>query len=327
MNATVVRPSEGAIVTVPLAEPEAASVYSGFERGPKFLAIQEILALRADVDRAQSVTEAKRPVAAALGELELWKCLEGNAAAGTLEFTEPGSPRTVRVEHVALAAGQLRPASGHREFVLTERVSGKPVRSARAEAGTLRAVSEAGFEPRFSLLVPSATQAKDLVSGLPGRWSPRLDDLLPAGCAPRDWSAAPSGDALQAARAFPSKDGIGPLAAIHGTLEARMANLERARRAVIWESDSHVTNRFAQSASIVLVLLLGAALAVALRHAMPLTVYLLAFIPAVANIFMVSGGQLMMAQGLVVAGAAVMWGGNLVLLAVLFATWRRIVRN
>ena len=77
----------------------------------------------------------------------------------------------------------------------------------------------------------------------------------------------------------------------------------------------------------VLVLLLGATLAVAMKRAMPLTVYLLAFIPAVTNIFMVSGGQLLMSDGNVVVGSAVMWGGNLLLLSVLFLTWRRIVRN
>ena len=95
----------------------------------------------------------------------------------------------------------------------------------------------------------------------------------------------------------------------------------------VWECDSHVANRFAQSASIVLVLLLGAALAVAMKRAMPLTVYLLAFIPAVTNIFMVSGGQLLMSDGKVLVGSVVMWGGNFLLFSVLFLTWRRIVRN
>jgi hypothetical protein len=96
---------------------------------------------------------------------------------------------------------------------------------------------------------------------------------------------------------------------------------------VVWESDSHIANRFAQSVSIVLVLLLGGCLAVAMRQAMPLTVYILAFLPAVANIFMVSGGQLMMSDGLTLAGSAVMWGGNAVLLAAVLATWARLRRN
>ena len=327
MNATVIRPEEGALVTVPVAEPEAASVYSGFEKGPKFLTIPGIIELRGDVDRSQNVQQAKRPVAAALGERDLWRCVERALPSGILEFAVPGSPKGVRIEGVAVAAGQLAPAPGRDAFRLVETVDGRPVRSANARSGTLRAVSEVGFEPRFALAVPSASAAKDLASGLPGRWSPRLDDLLPAGCVPRDWMQASSAEVLDAARDFPSSDGAGPMSATARAVARTRATLELNRADVVWESDSHIANRFAQSASIVLVLLLGACLAVALRQAMPLTVYILAFLPAVANIFMVSGGQLMMSDGLTVAGASVMWGGNLVLLSAIVATWRRLSRN
>ncbi|MFM7798946.1 MAG: LptF/LptG family permease [Planctomycetota bacterium] len=327
MNATVIRPGEGALVTVPVAEPEAASVYSGFEKGPKFLTIPGILELRRDVDRSLNVQQAKRPVASALGELDLWRCIERMAPSGTLAFTEPGTARGVRIEGVAVSAGQLSPAPGRDSFRLVETAGGRPVRTATARAATLRAVSEAGFEPRFALAAPAATAAKDLASGLPGRWSPRLDDLLPEGCAPTDWMRAPSAEVLEASRAFPEADGAGPLAQASRGLSRARALLELNRADVVWESDSHIANRFAQSVSIALVLLLGGCLAVAMRQAMPLTVYILAFLPAVANIFMVSGGQLMMSDGLTLAGSAVMWGGNAVLLAAVLATWARLRRN
>ena len=139
--------------------------------------------------------------------------------------------------------------------------------------------------------------------------------------------AAPSADVLAASAGFPAKDGAGPFAATSKGLERTRAVLDLNRKDVLWECDSHVANRFAQSASIVLVLLLGACLAVAMRQAMPLTVYILAFLPAVANIFMVSGGQLMMSDGLTAAGSAVMWGGNAVLLAAIVLAWRRLSRN
>lgn len=327
MNATVVRPSEGAIVTVPLAEPEASSLYSGFERGPKFLAVQEILDLRGDVDQSETVVVAKRPLSAVLGELELWRCIEPTVANGIIEMTEPGSERMFRITQVAVKNGQLLPANGHDDFLLFELSKGKQIRSAHASAGSLRAVSEAGFEPRFVLIIPGSTQAKDLVTGLPGRWAPRIDDLLPVGCSPKDWSSLPSSEVLRAAREFPTTLTIAPLAAMRAQLPQQIARLQLKRDDVVWECDSHIANRFAQSASIVLVLLLGAAMAVALKRAMPLTVYLLAFIPAVTNIFMVSGGQLLMSNGSMFVGSALMWGGNLLLLSVLYVTWRRIVRN
>lgn len=327
MNATVVRPSEGAIVTVPLAEPEASSLYSGFERGPKFLAVQEILDLRGDVDQSETVVVAKRPLSAVLGELELWRCIEPTVANGIIEMSEPGSERMFRITQVAVKNGQLLPANGHDDFLLFELSKGKQIRSAHASAGSLRAVSEAGFEPRFVLIIPGSTQAKDLVTGLPGRWAPRIDDLLPVGCSPKDWSSLPSSEVLRAAREFPTTLTIAPLAAMRAQLPQQIARLQLKRDDVVWECDSHIANRFAQSASIVLVLLLGAAMAVALKRAMPLTVYLLAFIPAVTNIFMVSGGQLLMSNGSMFVGSALMWGGNLLLLSVLYVTWRRIVRN
>jgi len=327
MNATVVRPSEGAIVTVPLAEPEASSLYSGFERGPKFLAVQEILDLRGDVDQSETVVVAKRPLSAVLGELELWRCIEPTVANGIIEMSEPGSERMFRITQVAVKNGQLLPANGHDDFLLFELSKGKQIRSAHASAGSLRAVSEAGFEPRFVLIIPGSTQAKDLVTGLPGRWAPRIDDLLPVGCSPKDWSSLPSSEVLRAAREFPTTLTSAPLAAMRAQLPQQIARLQLKRDDVVWECDSHIANRFAQSASIVLVLLLGAAMAVALKRAMPLTVYLLAFIPAVTNIFMVSGGQLLMSNGSMFVGSALMWGGNLLLLSVLYVTWRRIVRN
>lgn len=327
MNATVVRPAEGAIVTVPLAEPEAAAVYGDLRRGPKMLTLPEILELRADVDRSQDVGNVKRDVAAGLGEIELWRCVEANMAQSRLELLEPGTDRGVSIADVAVVAGQLRPAKGKQEFLLTESLAGRPVRTARAKAGALRAVSEAGFQPRFSLQVTGATNARDLASGLPGRWPPTLDDLLPAGCAPRDWSAARSLEVLEASVDVPAADGVGPYASIAGRIRGQRSYLDYLRKDVVWESDSHVANRFAQSASIALILLLGAALAVALRQAMPLTVYVLAFIPAVANIFMVSGGQLLMSDGGIVSGSLLMWGGNAVLLGALVLTWRRLARN
>lgn len=327
MNATVIRPGEGAIVSVPVAEPEAASIYSGFERSPKFLTVPEILGLRGDVDSSQSVQSLKRPMAAALGAWEVWKCVEPAAGGSPLELRQPGTARAVRIDGARVEGGRLKPVAGRADFEVTELVSGRPARRARAAAGELRAVSEPGFPPRFTLAVPAVASAEDLGSGLPGRWPPRIDDLLPAGCEPRAWQEASSADVLAAATDMPAKDGAGPYAALRAAALRHSASLDLARRDVVWESDSHLANRVAQSVSILLVLLLGAALAMAMRQAMPLTVYVLAFLPAVVNIFMVSGGQLMMSDGATVAGLLVMWGGNAVLLAALVAAWRRLARN
>jgi hypothetical protein len=132
---------------------------------------------------------------------------------------------------------------------------------------------------------------------------------------------------LAAAGTVPAADGAGPYAALRAGAESRTRLLDRRRKDAVWESDSHLANRGAQSVSVVLVLLLGAVLAAAMRHAMPLTVYVMAFVPAIVNIFMLSSGQLMMSDGRLVLGSLVMWGGNAVVLAAVVLAWRRLARN
>lgn len=326
-NATIFRPGEGAIASVPRAEPEAASLDSGFYRGPKFLPLQDIVELRRDPDKASIVQAAKRPLVGALGEVDLWRCLESQAASGAFSFAEPGTARTFRVEGARIVAGELLPAAGRATFTVTESVQGRPARRAEGERGTLRAIGEAGFEPRMSLSLPSPLRARDLAANLPGRWPARIDDLLPSGCTPRAWGEASSSSVLEAIAAVPASDGFAPYSAIRKGAARARSRLEWSRNDVVFESDSHVVQRIAQPVSIVLVLLLGAGVAVAMRHALPLTVYVLAFLPAIGNILMMSGGQQLMRSGWYVVGGSMMAGANLILLAALWACWVRVRRT
>jgi hypothetical protein len=179
-------------------------------------------------------------------------------------------------------------------------------------------VSEAGFAPRLALAVATTLSARDEAAGLPGRWPPRVDDLAPAGCPLRTWdiSDVPAmlAEADRRAAAEPA------LAKAAEQLRAVAVRVSR-------DADSYVSNRLAQAVSVILVLMLGATLAIAMRSALPLTVYLLAFIPAVVNIIMIASGRQMMASGTVVGGFAILWGGNAVLAIALWLAWRRVARN
>jgi lipopolysaccharide export LptBFGC system permease protein LptF len=327
LDATVFRPAEGALVTVPRAEPEAAAVYGTFDRGPKFLSIDEILRLRVDPDSADAVRRAREPLALRLGELELWSCLEPVASGGRIELAVPGSDRSVRIEGATCAGGRLVPAAAGGTFSLVESAGGRDIRSATATGGSFRAVSEAGYEPRLALSVPATVSATDVASGLPGRWTPQIDDLLPTGCAPRDWTAEPTRAVLDAAARWPERDGAGPYAAARGAVDSAAGFLQWQRDRISRDAESYVSNRLAQAVSIVLVLLLGATLAIAMRRALPLTVYILAFVPAIVNIMMIASGRQMIAGNSQVAGFLVLWGGNAVLAAALWLAWRRVARN
>ncbi len=326
-KATIYRPGDGAIAAVPRAEPEAASLDSGFYRGPKFLPLGELLVLRNDVDRAQVVQAAKRPLAALLGEVDMWKCLEAQGTGGTLAFTETGTRRTFTIQGVQMAAGEMLPVAGRQTFTITELVEGRPFRRTEAERASLRAISETGFEPRVALIVPAPQHTQDLAANLPGRWPPRIDDLRPTGCAVTDWATTPSAGVLAAAATIPARDSVAPYEKLRQTADKQAAKLADNRLDVRFESDSHILQRVAQSSSILLVLLLGATLAVAMRRALPLTVYLLAFLPAIANILMIEGGRQAMRDGYLGAGAGVMWGGNAILLLALTAAWLRLRRT
>jgi hypothetical protein len=133
----------------------------------------------------------------------------------------------------------------------------------------------------------------------------------------RDWEAEPSAALLREADA---EEPGGRLAKQAASVRAMISKVSN-------DADSYVSNRLAQALSVVLVLMLGSVLAVAMRHALPLTVYVLAFVPAIASIIMIASGRQMMANGSYWGGFAILWGGDLVLAAALWLAWRRVARN
>ena len=121
------------------------------------------------------------------------------------------------------------------------------------------------------------------------------------------------------------------LAAPEGGQDRAAASLAESIRQRIGSVDrdmhSNIVQRAALAASAPLVLLLGAALAAWRRDSMPLTIYLLAFLPAILNIVLVAGGQQVMRSGEIVPGFTLMWTGNALLLALLVWSWRRWARH
>ncbi|MBT4768545.1 MAG: hypothetical protein HOO04_09315, partial [Phycisphaerae bacterium] len=90
---------------------------------------------------------------------------------------------------------------------------------------------------------------------------------------------------------------------------------------------SRLWRRWAVAATAGLLPLLGAILALNMRSAQPLSIYLVAFVPALLNLVLISGGSGFMRQGDVLGGLAVMWSGNIVLLIIIAIGWRRLARH
>jgi hypothetical protein len=74
-------------------------------------------------------------------------------------------------------------------------------------------------------------------------------------------------------------------------------------------------------------IVLGAVLAIRLRGTNPLQVYLLSFLPAIADILLISGGEQMLKEATTVTGIFVASSGNLVLAAMIVMAYRQIARN
>lgn len=90
---------------------------------------------------------------------------------------------------------------------------------------------------------------------------------------------------------------------------------------------SRLWRRWAVAATAGLLPLLGAILAMNMRSAQPLSIYIVAFVPALLNLVLISGGSGFMRQGDVGGGLAVMWSGNIVLLLIIGFGWRRLARH
>ena len=94
-----------------------------------------------------------------------------------------------------------------------------------------------------------------------------------------------------------------------------------------WDIDARIQQRAAQSLTGPLLLVLGSLLAIRLRHATPLLVYVVAFLPAIADILLISGGEQMLRRGPALSGHLLLWSGNALLAFLCTAAWWRLRRN
>jgi lipopolysaccharide export LptBFGC system permease protein LptF len=92
------------------------------------------------------------------------------------------------------------------------------------------------------------------------------------------------------------------------------------------EIRSRLMNRYALSVTAPLLLLLGALLAMWLKGSLPLTIYMLAFLPSVLDLIAISAGEQLMRDGRTL-GPIVMWSGNALMLAIMALAYVRLSRH
>ncbi|MCH2137858.1 MAG: LptF/LptG family permease [Phycisphaerales bacterium] len=91
--------------------------------------------------------------------------------------------------------------------------------------------------------------------------------------------------------------------------------------------ESRLWRRTALGATAGLLPLLGAVLALLMRGAQPLTVYMVGFIPGLLDLVFISGGTGTIRHGDPAMGLIVMWSGSALLLVAIVVAWCRVRRN
>ena len=94
---------------------------------------------------------------------------------------------------------------------------------------------------------------------------------------------------------------------------------------------SAVHERAAMAVCALLVMLMGAVMAMLLRQQVPLVIFFWCFLPAIVAIFMINGGKNMVEADALGVGqwfnAAMVWSGNAFLLAVIAVIYARLARH
>jgi lipopolysaccharide export LptBFGC system permease protein LptF len=317
------RADEGTLAFIPEASPDAVEVGRAIERDARSTTTADLLAVRDDPDDEPPVRRAMDSSVALLERLDLLACIE-RTLAGTASITlqDDVSGRRYRVEGARATGAALAGASAASEFRVTELDGARPVRRATARAGTLPGAS-GGEGHRVDLMLEAAS-ALDLGGSAPTptRWPSRLRDLRVLECPSTQRSMATSSELLERLDANAASGGVGASESMASAVELR-SRIGTIRR----DAGSNIQQRLALSVSAPLVLLLGTALAAWKRASMPLTIYLLAFLPALLNIVLIAGGQQVMRRGSFLTGVGLMWLGNAVLLAFFIHAYRQWARH
>lgn len=296
-----------------------------FADDPKFLTSGELRALRAHPERMNFIETRRRDVANGLARSEIAARLESAFdRSGAIELESPSGPVTVRGRGLTwLPADNCWRIEPTDTAAPVEALAPDPSRPGadllrRAERATLHLDTDAG--PAGGGLAVRLELYNVTTAG---------GDALSSGDRRRliyDQLALPD-DPLERLLAKPSKDLLaidraqhnGELSPAGKELVYRIAKLER-------EITSKQHERAAMAVSCFVMTLCGAVVALRLRDALPLTVYLWSFFPALACVISISSGQ-QFVHDAGIAALPVLWGGVLALAAYTLYAYRAVARH
>lgn len=326
VDATIFRPEDGSLVFVPKAVPEAVSLGKDLSSGPKTRNLFELFQLHSDPTQYPPVKSAREELVAELARADAWACaVDSIESSGNLVLESPYGIERIEVIGARLEGSDL---VGDPMITIVQFEDDERVRQAEVSTAFLTVYTERmKGTPQFELRA-TTDNALDLRGhgNLPTRWPPRIRGLSIPGCISPDRTATTNEELLASAAGLYS-DGSGSREALFGGLGRRSDKLEHEISSVRADIAARIVHRSAQSFMALLLLLLGAVLAVYMRNALPLTIYLIAFLPAIIDILLISGGEQMVKYRDFGPGTLVAFSGNGILLLMIVIFWWRLSRN
>ena len=322
-DATVFRSGDGSLVRVPTAEPRAIDLGRGFRLGVKMLTLPEMFAVQAAPAEYPSLQPQVDRIRRLLVREATLRFLKDELTAGRqVEFEDRGRDTSWRI----ISAESVTQEDGG--FVLQapviERGGDGPSRR-RARASSL-VLTEDWRDGRMVLdIALTEPRPIDDQSGSEVRWPTEIRSLtLPPSAEFGAQEETPT-EVVSMARAFESKEI--EFVSLGKQLGGAIKTFDNAAQRLLWDIEGRMQQRMAQACTGPLLLILGAILAIRLRGSPPLTVYAIAFLPAILDIVLISGGEQSLRKGPTPGGYLLIWSGNLLLGGACIAAWWRLRRN
>jgi lipopolysaccharide export LptBFGC system permease protein LptF len=283
---------------------------------PVFMPRSRLLWLRDHPDDYVHVIEAKEDLARSMRGFDVWNELaRAIETDGSVVLT--GGDRRLVIEAGRFDDGWFRPGEG--PFVVVNQFDeqDRPIRRINALGASVRtAVGSTLTDPTVDLVLIKC-QVVDLRAV--GATNDRDELIIPGLSLPtltgEDPSQLPYEELLT--RAQGRAHGVQKYT---DRLNRVVINLQRA-------ITTRLLRRYALSVTAMLLLVLGATLAMWLRNGTPLVVFMWAFLPAVVDMILIASGDHTARAGAMTSGILLMWSGNAMLMGTLLFVYSRLARN
>ncbi|MEM9789828.1 MAG: LptF/LptG family permease [Planctomycetota bacterium] len=298
----------------------------GFLRDkPKFLSMPELRQLRDNPVRFEAVARFRDGVVRELVERRLWERMrKGLPAERGVAFVGPLDDEEYRlsapiVERSGTTLTLL--ATPDEPVKLVRRVPGQVPRRFQAQSAVLELADDT--PPDLAVLVGEMSEVRT-VDARAGR----LDNTRRSMRLPRLTLAEPLIDRPAESISYHEALALAQADGSRAVTEAAQRMVDRTlllgRRIL-----GHVNERAASSVACLLLMLMGALLAILNRGQLPLVVYFWSFLAAIAVVVVINIGQRQTGTegGWLIGGLAVLWSGNAALVAAVALLYERVARH